>query len=158
MANLANHGSITGKLAADPIAFTNADGSKKVFVTVYAQRNYRSRDGQRQADRISLETFVAATTDGLGVFDHMHRGDLVQLGFTMRSDEYPHPTTGEIIYKQYLRIESANLLDSVTTVNARLARRLDAAQKAPQVVEEPNPEPVATKARTTRQKAPAQPA
>lgn len=149
MTNLANHGSITGHLAADPISFTNDDGSKKVFVTLYAQRNFKNREGQRQADRISLETFVRAETQGLGVFDHMHRGDLVQLGFTMRSEEYPHPTTGEVIYKQYLRIESANLLDSRATSTARLAKRLSTAE-SPQ---DAPPAATATKTRRTRQKA-----
>lgn len=160
MTNPANHGSITGNLAADPISFTNEDGSKKIFVTIYTRRNFKNRAGQRDSDRISLETFVSAQTKGLGIFDYLHQGDLVQFTYTMRSEEYPHPTTGEIIYKQYLRIESANPLESRAVTTERLARRLREAQQAPagdQTASQPEAGPTAAKTRQRRQKA-AQPA
>lgn len=152
MTNPANHGSITGNLAADPISFTNEDGSKKVFVTIYTRRNFKNRAGQRDSDRISLETFVSAQTKGLGIFDYLHQGDLVQFAYTMRSEEYPHPATGEIIYKQYLRIESANPLESRAVTTERLARRLREAQQAPEAATAPEPTEEAQPAPKTRQR------
>lgn len=98
MANLNNSGSVTGRLAADPVSCINADGSKKVMLTIHADRNFRNSEGQRDIDRISLETFVRAETEGLGVFGHMHKGDLVTLGYTVRSGSYADKATGEVIY------------------------------------------------------------
>lgn len=149
--NLRNHGFVEGRLAADPVHFINADGSKKVFVTLYADRNYRNTNGERDSDRISLETFVAATTPGLGVFNRMHKGDLVELAYTVRSEEYPHPSTGEIVYKQYLRIEVVDLKESLAVVNQRLAQRLSTTQRAPEAAAAPEPTEEVQPAPKTRQ-------
>ena len=146
MANVNNSGTVTGRLAADPVSFINADGSKKVMLTVYADRNFKnSTTGQRDSDRVSLETFVRVETDGLGIFGHMHKGDLVSLGYTVRSGSYADKLTGEVIYFQVLRVEDVSLLESLATTNERLAARLSAVQD--------QPAPVATKTRNTRQKA-----
>lgn len=158
MANPNNHGTIIGNVAADPTFFINEDGSKRVSMTIYSRRNFRNRTtGQRDSDRVSLETWVSASTEGLGIFDHVHTGDLVNAHYTVRSAEYADKLTGEIVYAQQLRIEAIQLLDSKATTTARLARRLSATQEALRDARQPESEPVATKARNSRQKV-AQPA
>lgn len=125
MANLNNQGSVIGRLAADPRVFTNADGSKKVLLTVYADRAYKNATtGQRDSDRVQLEAWVRAETEGIGVFGHMHTGDLVSLGYSIRSGEYPDKKTGEMIYTQSLAVQDVSLLESLSTTSARLAARL----------------------------------
>lgn len=149
MANPNNTGTVVGKVAADPVFFVNDNGTKRVFLTVYARRDFKGRDGLRGADPVRLEAWVRAETDGIGVFEHVHRGDMVNVQYCVRSGEYADKATGEVIYFQQLHVQGIQLLDSRATTTARLAKRLSAAEQATQ----PEPAPAATKTRRTRQKA-----
>ncbi len=77
MSNL-NHGIVTGRLAADPRAFTNSDGSKSVHLTLCVDRDYRASDGTRPPDRVSLETWGRLETDVAKTpFGYIHQGEFV---------------------------------------------------------------------------------
>ena len=153
MSNL-NHGTVTGRLAADPRVFTNSDGSKSVHVTLYVDRGYKDGEGNRPTDRIQLETWLRPTTEFEKTpFGYMNQGDLVSLGFDVRSSVYADKQTGEVRYAQVLNIVEASLLESASTTTARLQKRLAAAQSALQGAEQAAPEPAATARRSTRQKA-----
>ena len=153
MSNL-NHGNVTGRLAADPKVFTNSDGSKSVHLTVYVDRPYKDSEGNRPSDRIQLETYVRPETDVARTpFGFMNQGDLVSLGFDVRSSVYPDKQTGEVKYSQVLNIVEASLLESAATTTARLQKRLVAAQTALQSAEQAAPAPAATQRRNARQKA-----
>jgi len=153
MSNL-NHGTVTGRLAADPRVFTNSDGSKSLHVTLYVDRPYRDAEGNRPSDRIQLETWLRPETGFEKTpFAFMHQGDLVSLGFEVRSSVYPDKVTGEVRYSQVLNIVEASLLESAATTTARLQKRLAAAQTALQSAEQAGPAPTATQRRNARQKA-----
>lgn len=153
MSNL-NHGTVTGRLAADPRVFQNGDGSKSVHVTLYVDRDYKSADGNRPSDRVQLETYVRPETDVARTpFGYMHQGDLVALGYEVRSSVYPDKQTGEVRYSQGLNITDASLLESASITTARLQKRLAAAQTALQSAEQAEQAPAATQRRNARQKA-----
>ena len=161
MANPNNHGNVVGNLAADPVYFVNDNGTKRVFLTVYARRNCKSKTTrQREADPIRLEAWVRAETEGIGIFEHAHRGDLVNVQYSVRAGEYPDKATGEVIYFQQLHVEDIQLLDSLATSNARLARRLGAQQGPQEATPAPEPTevPQAAPKATTRRTKVAQPA
>jgi len=149
--SITNRGHITNaRLAADPKVFTNSDSSKKVFITVYVDRPYRTADGTRPSDRISLETFVRAeTTFERTPFAFMHQGDRVSLEFELRSSTYADKITGEVIYSQIAYITDVELLDTRATSTARLAQRLAAVQSGQQAQAAPK----ASTRRNARQKA-----
>ncbi len=149
MSNL-NHGTV--RLAADPRVFTNANGSKSVHFTLYVDRPYRDSEGNRPSDRIQLETYVRPETDVAKTpFGDTHQGDLVSLGFEVRSSVYADKETGEVRYAQVLSIVEASLLEGAATTSARLAKRVAALQGAAQSSEsdasEPRPPSAARRAR-----------
>lgn len=149
MSNL-NHGTLTGRLAADPKVFVNIDGSKSVHVTLYVDRPYRDSEGHRPSDRVQLETWLRPTTEFEKTpFAYMNTGDLVALGFEVRASVYADKQTGEIRYAQVLSITDASLLESASVTTARLQKRLVAVQAAAR----PEAAPAATARRTARQKA-----
>lgn len=153
MSNL-NHGNVTGRLAADPRVFQNSDGSKSVLVTIYVDRPYKDSDGNRPSDRVQLETWLRPETAFEKTpFGYMHSGDLVSLGFEVRSSVYADKLTGEVRYAQVLNIVEASLLESAATTSARLAKRVAALQGAAKSAEGDASEPKATQRRASRQKA-----
>ena len=60
--NMNNFGIVDGHMARDPKIFTNADGSRKVMVSVAAQHDYKSKDGKRGVDYLQLEAFIPVTS------------------------------------------------------------------------------------------------
>lgn len=130
MANPNNNGNIIGRLADSPKAFTNADGSKKVYITIYADRNFKNRDGGRDSDAIALEAFVPTGVTRLGVYDLMGKGDLIAVSFSLRSEKYAKD--GQIVYKQAARIEDVQLLEPRGITQQRRANEASAQAPAPQ--------------------------
>lgn len=131
MAGIKNSGQVIGRLAADVMSFANKDGSKKVYLALMVDRNWVASDGQRGSDRVSLEAWVSAATNGLGVYDHMHVGDLVALTYSVRSGSYVVESTGEVVYQQSLVVDRVELLEPRSVTVARRERRLAAVEPAP---------------------------
>ncbi len=146
-----NHGTATGRLAADPRVFTNSDGSKKVMFTVMVDRQFRNREtGERLSDAIPLEAWVAATTEGTGPFGYLGKGDQVTVSYAVRSSTYPDKTTGEIQYGLALTVTDLQFLESRATSQQRRIAHLKSALEGPQAAQQA---PAAPKASTRRQKA-----
>ena len=113
MANLNNYGHIEGRLTKNPVYFTNRDGSKKVMLTVAAKRNYKNKaTGQVDSDFIEVEGFVSAGVPGLGIYDYLSARDRVGIGYSVQSSRYQDKTTGQMVYKQVLRIQDVALRET----------------------------------------------
>ena len=110
--NSRNYGVITGRIAKGNRIFANADGSKKVKVTVAVPRNFGKKDdnGNYPTDFIVLDGFVKADKKDMGVFDYMTVGALVSIGYSIRSNNYQDKKTGEMVYSQVLAIENVELM------------------------------------------------
>lgn len=136
--NQNNFGILNGRLTKDPVSFENKDGSKKVLLTVAVDNNYTSRDGKRASQFISCEAYVRSETEGLGVFSHIHQGDMVGLLTHLESDQYVKD--GQTVYAQKVVIDSVDFKESRATTQARLAQRAvdanAAAGDAPAVAQE----------------------
>ena len=65
-------------------------------------------DGTRPVDYIQSEGFIPATKSGNGVYDHMKKGDLVSIAFSVRPNSYEKD--GEKVYVQKLIVEGVDLL------------------------------------------------
>lgn len=126
--NQNNFGILNGRLTKDPVSFENKDGSKKVLVTVAVDNNYTSRDGKRHSQFISAEAFVPATVEGLGVFEHVAKGDMVGLMTHLESDQYTKD--GQTVYSQKVVIDGVDFKESRATTQARLAQRAVEANEA----------------------------
>lgn len=102
-----NFGYVSGNLTRDPMFFTNTDGSQKILFTVAAQNPYKSRDGERKAQFIQLQKYIAPG-DSLGPFAYLSSGKHVQIDYEVRSfvtvDE-----NGNEDYKQALEVQSITL-------------------------------------------------
>lgn len=106
-----NRGTATGRLASDPRSFVAESGDKHVFMTLMVDRPCKANDGSRPSDAIPLETWVRADTEGLGPWSHVGRGDLIQVGYTVRSSNYADKTTGEVRYSTILLVEEMAFLE-----------------------------------------------
>lgn len=116
--NQRNFGIVEGRLTREPKVFTNSDGSKKVVLTLAARRNYKNNDGKIDSDFVALEAFVSPNTKGNGVYDYMHKGDLVGAEYTVRTGSYTDKN-GEEQYTQVLFVQSVDLKESKNTTQAR---------------------------------------
>ena len=131
MSNVANNGTIIGRLARDPKIFANEDGSAKVVFTVFANRNYKNRAGERLSDAIPLETFINKDTSFEATpYANVHKGDLVAVGTELRMNEYERG--GETVRDLKVIASGITFLESRQTVQNRLAQRVNAAEQANQ--------------------------
>ena len=102
-----NFGYVSGNLTRDPLFYTNTDGSQKILFTVAAQNPYKSKDGERKAQFIQLQKYIAPG-DSLGPFAYLSTGKHVQIDYEVRSfvtiDE-----NGNEVYKQALEVQTITL-------------------------------------------------
>ena len=110
--------------------FTNGDGSHKALITVAVPTNYKDKDGKTTSDYIQAEGFVPADK-GLGVYQFMHKGDLVEVGYAIKSKIYKDKD-GKDVYDQVCKVNSIELLEPKSTTDARYAKALEEANAAPQ--------------------------
>lgn len=126
--NQNNFGVLNGRLTKDVKAFENKDGSRKVFVTIAVDNNYAGADGKRGSQFINTEAFVPASVQGLGVFEHIHEGDLVGVLYHLESDQYTKD--GQTVYAQKVVIDSVDFKEPRNVTQARLAQRTAKAAEA----------------------------
>lgn len=141
MSNPRNNGTIVGRLAGDPVVFTNKDGSKNVKMTIFADRNYTNAGGERQSDAVPVEAFVRATTQGLGPFDNVHKGDLVGVNYALRMDSYTK--AGQRVFELKATVEDITFLEPRNVTQARLAERAKTANETNEAAAAAAPVPVA---------------
>jgi single-stranded DNA-binding protein len=124
MSNATNNANLIGRLASDPKRFDNADGSKKVLITLYVDRAYRGQDNKTISDQISLEAFISSTVDGLGPFGNVHAGDQVAVASHIEQMPYVDKKTNKLVYPTpKVVIDNIRFLESRTTTQARVAAR-----------------------------------
>lgn len=123
--NARNNGVATGRCVRDAKILSNKDGSRKVFITIAVPCNYKGKDGKVPSDFISFEGFIPVNKATNGVYDYMKKGDLVSIGYTIRSQKFE--SNGETQYRQYCSIESVEL---VATNRANAAAQQTNAQAA----------------------------
>lgn len=126
MTNPANNVTLTGRLAADPISFANSDGSHKVVFTLMVEDDFvKKSTGKRDVQAIDLEAFVSkervATGNGLGVYDLIHKGDLITVSASLRSNNYTDKN-GTKVYKMTVFIDGVRMLESKATTESRKVR------------------------------------
>ncbi|MFD2794590.1 single-stranded DNA-binding protein [Promicromonospora vindobonensis] len=122
MSNPRNNGTVIGRLANDPKVFENKDGSKKVLLTIFADRNYTNAQNERPSDAIPVEAFVRSQTQGLGPYSNIHKGDQVAIGYTLRMDRYSK--NGEQVFDLKVTAEDITFLEPRSVTQARLAERV----------------------------------
>lgn len=127
--NMRNFGIVEGRLTKDPVVFTNKDGSRKIMLTVAAMDNFKGKDGKKGSQFVQLEAFVSAKQTGNGVYGYMHKGDLIGLEYTVRTNNYT-AADGTPVYSQVLLVQGADLKESKTATDARQAKAAEAAAAA----------------------------
>lgn len=128
MFNMENYGMTTGRLTTDPQLYENADGSRKIRITVAAANNYQNRDGSRGAQFLPFEDFIPSKRAkyGNGVYDMMHQGDKISVQYTVKNNNYEKTNedgTKEMVYGLILQVENIRLLESKATTSARQAAK-----------------------------------
>ena len=127
MQNLANHGVVEGRLAADPTIFNNKDGSRKVSVTLFVRDNFSRKDGSRGSQRIQLERFIPKGSD-LGIYSLLKQGAKVAFGFHLESDTYE--SNGRTQYVQKAIIDVAEFRETRAEAQQREANKAAGAAAA----------------------------
>lgn len=131
--NQRNFGIVEGRLTKDPVIFTNSDGSRKVMLTVAARDNFRGNDGKHGTQFVNLEAFISKNQAGNGVYAYMHKGDMVGLHYTVRSNRYTKPGETEETFTQVLFVQEVDLKDG--NKRAAAGDAADAAENAPEMPE-----------------------
>lgn len=144
MSNPRNSGNVIGRLTKDPVVFTNQDGSKKVAFTLMADHNYTDQQGNRGADAVPVEAFVRATTNGLGPFASIHKGDLVAVNVKLRQDRYKK--NGVEVFELKAIVEDITFLEPRSVTQARVNERVAAAEAQNQALQSQAPAPAAAAA------------
>lgn len=144
MTNVRNTGTVIGRLAKDPVVFTNSDGSKKVAFTLMVDHNYTDAQGNRGADAVPVEAFVRATTNGTGPFGSIHKGDLVGVNVRLRQDRYTK--NGVEIFELKAIVEDITFLEPRSVTQARVNERVAAAEAQNKALQDQAPQPVAVAA------------
>lgn len=117
MANLNNEGKVLGRLTRDVKAFDNKDGSKKVLLTVAVRDSFKTQ-GEYKTQFINLQGFVRKEVNfDKSVYAYMHKGDLVHIGYEVRSNNYEK--NGEMVYDQILFINQVSLEETKKAQEAR---------------------------------------
>lgn len=148
-----NRGTATGRLAADPKIFVNADGSKKVMFTLMVGRAWRNKEtGERLSDAIPLEAWVAATTEGTGPFAYLGKGDMITVSYAVRSSTYAN-RNGEVQYGLALTVNELEFLESRAATQQRRITHLQSALQGKQGAQQPEPVQTTSRTRNARQKA-----
>lgn len=124
MSNAANNGTLIGRLAADPKAFENKDGSKKVLMTIYVDRNYKTADNKTISDAISVEAFVSNKTKDLGPYSYVHQGSLVALNTHIEQLGYEAANGEKVFGKTTVVVDDIQFLESRAVTQGRLAKRV----------------------------------
>ena len=113
-----NLGTLIGRLADKPTVNENKDGSRKVYVTVAVEADYKDKNtGKRPVRFIQTEGFIPASKESNGVYDHMRKGDLVAIAFSVLPNSYEKD--GKPVYTQKLIIEGVDLLQSAKHEEAK---------------------------------------
>lgn len=121
--NPLNNGTVTGRLARDPFVNTNKDGSHTVKFTVIARQNWTKRDGTQGSDPVQLVAYFPANRQGIGIFEHVHKGDLVEVMYRVTTQSWADSVTGEMQYQTVLEVTELQMLESKEVTTARLQRR-----------------------------------
>lgn len=125
--NQNNMGFVTGRLARDPQKFgPNKDGSISVRFTIMAQNNYKGKDGKRGVTAVPIEALITKPGDNgsVGVYDLIHKGDLVSVEYTITANNYKDKN-GNDIYGINLLARGIELRESKRVTDARLARNAE---------------------------------
>lgn len=128
--NIRNNVTAIGRVTRKPVIMKNADGSRKCMFTVAAQDNFRDREGNKNAQYVPFEAFISNKNADNGVYDLIHKGDLIAVQGTVKTGSYVDKTTGETVYKVTLVPENIDLLEPKSTTEAR-AKKNESEEKAP---------------------------
>lgn len=127
--NLRNEFKLIGRLTDDPVVFENTDGSKKVRLTLAVKDNFSSKDGQKGSQFLPCEGFIsadAAAKNGLGLYDKMHKGDMVAVSGQIQNNNWTGKD-GTPHYELVLHIETREMLESKAVTEQRQVNRAVAA-------------------------------
>lgn len=153
MSNPNNNGNVIGRLAADPKVFPNQDGSSKVLISVYADNNFKSRNGDWGSQAIPLETFVNAGTDVARTpYGSAHEGDVVAVTTHLENQKFQRG--GQTVYElkaiaddiwfvEPKRVRDARRASKLEAENQKLQAQAPAAAPAPAPQAQPDQQPVA---------------
>lgn len=129
MINPGNFCVTIGRLTDDVRVFANKDGSRKIRFTLACEDNHKDRAGNRGTQFIPVEAFVSKTNPDNGIFERIHKGDLIEAISTIKNNNYTD-AQGVMQYQTILFCENIKLLESKTVTDARLAGRATAANAA----------------------------
>lgn len=88
MANPQNSFNTFGRLVTDPVFKDNKDGSKRVYIKLALNRNYKDKATDTYgADFIPFEGFIPKDKTK-SRFYTVHQGDIVSVNFELKSDTY----------------------------------------------------------------------
>ncbi|NKY96599.1 hypothetical protein [Nocardiopsis alborubida] len=159
MTNPNNFGHATVRLAADPVAFSNANGSKNIKFSGYMDNNFKSRDGNWGSQKVPFETYIRETTDATKTpFAAMREGDIVNIAYHLEDGSYRDKKTGQMVYAgpkvivdDIWFVEPKSIREA--RAQAKASRNQAPAQSAPSAAPQ-QPQPVVAQPAQTVQQTP----
>ena len=87
-------------------------------MTIAVPNNFKNKDGSRGSQFPSVEAFVSSKANGLGVYAYIHKGDLISVSGTIRTNTFTDKN-GETQYTQVLNVDDVVLQESRKTTTER---------------------------------------
>lgn len=119
--NSRNYGIAEGRLTKDPVVFANSDGSRKAMLVVAVKDNFKKADGSTSTQFVSLEAYIDKDKENNGVYDIIKKGDLVNVEYTVRSNNWKEEN-GKEHFGQVLLVQSVDIKESKRVTDARHAK------------------------------------
>jgi single-stranded DNA-binding protein len=117
--------SLTGKVAGfREFPVTNG---KKIFLSVATDIKYRDASGNlvERTEFIEFEDY-SSNDKPKKVYDYLHQGDRIQIGFMLRQNVYVDKNTNKTQYRQYAQVRSIDLLETKGATEHRPSANLTA--------------------------------
>lgn len=111
-------GSMTGKVTSLRI-FKTSNG-EKVYLTLANEINTKDAQGNiaKKTEFIEFEDFYFDDKPK-NVYNYLHNGDRIQVGFVLRQNVYVDKNTNKTQYRQYAKVTTIDLLETKGATEGR---------------------------------------
>ena len=129
--NPKNFGVVIGRLSQDKRVFQH-QGFSTVMLKIAVDDNYKDKNGRQNTQFLSFQQNIDQPNpgDGLGVYEFIEKGDLVQITYQARNNNYMGKDN-KMVYEDIRAITNIVMLESKAVKNDRKQRQAQMSAQTP---------------------------